>query len=184
MPTCHKIFMTAKDYIKKFNLTPHPEGGYYKEIYRAEGVIPQSALPMRYNGGRAYSTSIYYLLESNDVSSLHRLSSDEQWFHLDGSALTIHSISPDGQYSQYRIGKNLVKGELLHAVVPHGSWFGGTVDEPDSFSLVGCIVAPGFDFDDFELAKREELIRQFPQHKSLIEKLIYIPLNFIAAFNV
>ncbi len=163
--------MTSQDYIKKLKLIPHPEGGYYSEIYRSEGIISQPNLPMRYNGGRAYATTIYYLLESDHVSSLHRLQSDEQWFHLDGSALTIHSISPDGQYSQHRIGKNLVKGELPHAVVPHGSWFGGTVDEPDSFSLVGCVVAPGFDFDDFELAEPEKLVRQFQQHKSLIEKL-------------
>jgi predicted cupin superfamily sugar epimerase len=163
--------MTSKDYIQQLGLLPHPEGGYYKEIYRAEGIISQPNLPMRYSGGRAYSTSIYYLLESKDFSSLHRLDSDEQWFHIDGSALTIHSIAPDGTYSQYHIGKNLDKREHPFAVVPHGCWFGGTVNDPDSFSLVGCIVAPGFDFEDFELAERSYLTPLFPQHKELIERL-------------
>ena len=80
--------MTAKEYIKSLGLLPHPEGGYFKEIHRSEGVVSQPNLPLRYSGGRAYSTSIYYLLEGNDFSSMHRLDSDEQWFHIDGSALT------------------------------------------------------------------------------------------------
>jgi len=163
--------MNAKHWIEKLHLIPHPEGGYFREIYRAEGIIPKEALPIRYNGGRSYSTTIYYLLESGDFSSLHRLKSDEQWFHIDGSALTIHSIDPKGNYTRHRIGKNLDHGELPHAVISHGYWFGGTVDEHNSFSLVGCFVAPGFYFDDFELATRESLIQQFPQHQLLIEKL-------------
>lgn len=163
--------MNSKDWIEKLQLKQHPEGGYFREIYRADGVISKDALPIRYNGGRVYSTTIYYLLESGDFSSLHRLKSDEQWFHIDGSALTIHSIEPKGNYTQHRIGKNLDKGEQPHAVIPHGNWFGGTIEEVNSFSLVGCIVAPGFDFEDFELGKRDELMKQFPQHKALIEKL-------------
>lgn len=163
--------MNSKHWIEKLDLKSHPEGGYFREIYRSEGIIAQPSLPMRYNGGRAYATTIYYLLESKDVSSLHRLKSDEQWFHLDGSALTIHSIDPDGTYTAYHIGKNLEKGDLPHAVVPAGCWFGGTVDEQNSYSLVGCCVAPGFDFDDFELATRSEIIKRFPQHASIIEIL-------------
>jgi predicted cupin superfamily sugar epimerase len=163
--------MNAKDWIDALSLIPHPEGGHYKEIYRAEGIISQPNLPMRYNGGRSYSTTIYYLLESNDFSSLHRLSSDEQWFHIDGTALTIHSISPNGTYIQYHIGKNLDNGETPYAVVPHGCWFGGTILEPHSFSLVGCVVAPGFHFDDFELASRNNLQKMFPNHKNIIEQL-------------
>lgn len=166
--------MNAQEYIKKLELSLHPEGGYYKEFYRAEGIISQPNLPMRYSGGRSYSTTIYYLLESNDFSTMHRLKSDEQWFHIDGSALTIHSIAPDGYYIQHHIGKNFEKGESPYAMVSHGCWFGGTVNEPDSFALVGCFVAPGFDFDDFELAKKDQLIKQFPQHKNLIEKLTRI----------
>lgn len=165
--------MNSQDWINKLQLTPHPEGGYFREIYRAEGIIPQPSLPMRYNSGRAYSTTIYYLLESKDFSSLHRLKSDEQWFHIDGGALTIHSIDSNGNYTAHHIGKNLDKGELPHAVVPTGCWFGGTVDEPNSFSLVGCVVAPGFHFDDFELAKRDGLVKLFPQHTPIIKKLTH-----------
>ncbi len=165
--------MNAKHWIEKLHLQSHPEGGSFKEIYRAEGIIPQLSLPSRYTSGRSFATTIYYLLESKDISSFHRLKSDEQWFHIDGSALTIHSIDPSGNYLQQHIGKNLGKNEQPFAVVTHGNWFGGTVDESDSFSLVGCFVAPGFDFDDFELAKRDELIMQFPQHKSIIEKLTH-----------
>jgi predicted cupin superfamily sugar epimerase len=163
--------MNSKDWIARLELKPHPEGGYFREIYRAEGVIPQASLPMRYNGGRAYSTTIYYLLESTDFSSLHRLKSDEQWFHIDGSALTIHSIDPNGNYTKHPIGKNLANGELPYTIIPHGNWFGGTVDEENSFALVGCVVAPGFDFDDFELAKKDQLIQQFPHLADLIAKL-------------
>ena len=163
--------MNARDYIKKLHLIPHPEGGFFKEIYRAEGIISQLSLPIRYNAGRAYSTSIYYLLESGDFSSLHRLRSDEQWFHIDGCALTVHSISADGTYIARSIGKDLDAGQLPFAAVTHGNWFGATVDIQNSFALVGCIVAPGFDFDDFELASRDEAIRTFPQHNHLIESL-------------
>ena len=163
--------MTAQEYIKKLDLIPHPEGGYYKEIYRSEGIISQQSLPMRFSGGRAYSTAIYYLLESGDFSSMHRLNSDEQWFHVDGSALIIHSINPNGNYTKHYIGKNLDAGEFPYAVVPHGNWFGGTVDKPESFALVGCVVSPGFDFDDFELSKKSELVKLFPQHQNLINKL-------------
>jgi len=166
--------MTAQEYIATLDLSPHPEGGFYKEIYRAEGIIPQGNLPMRYNGGRSYSTAIYYLLKSGDFSSLHRLHSDEQWFHIDGSALTIHSISPNGDYTAHHIGKRLEAGESPYVIVPHGCWFGGSVDAPDAFALVGCIVAPGFDFDDFELGKREELLQRYPQHVSIINKLTRI----------
>lgn len=166
--------MTADYWINSLGLIPHPEGGYYREIYRSEGIIAQPNLPARYSGGRTYSTTIYYLLESGTVSSLHRLQSDEQWFHIDGSALTIHSIDDRGEYTQHRIGKNLTKGERPFAAVPHGCWFGGTVDETDLFALVGCIVAPGFDFDDFELGKREELLQRYPQHGSIIKKLTRI----------
>ncbi|MDP1676306.1 MAG: cupin domain-containing protein [Bacteroidota bacterium] len=163
--------LDAKNWTKRLKLQPHPEGGYFKEIYRAEGIISQLNLPMRFSGGRAYSTAIYYLLESGDFSSLHRLHSDEQWFHIDGCALTIHSIDPTGNYSKHYIGKNFEAGEFPYAVVPHGNWFGGTVDKSESFALVGCVVAPGFDFDDFELANKGKLIKLFPQHKALIEKL-------------
>jgi uncharacterized protein len=163
--------MSAEEYIKKLNLSRHPEGGYFSEIYRAKGIIPQLSLPLRYNGGRTYSTTIYYLLESGDFSSLHRLDSDEQWFHLDGSALIIHSIDPDGKYEKHCVGKNLEKSETPFTFISHGSWFGATVDESNTFSLVGCVVAPGFDFEDFELAKRDVLIKQFPQHKEIIKKL-------------
>lgn len=165
------ILLTSAEWISRLGLTPHPEGGYFREIYRAEGIVSQPNLPMRYNGGRAFSTTIYYLLESGDFSSLHRLDSDEQWVHIDGSALTIHSIGPDGSYRQQHIGKDLDAGQLPHAVVHHGEWFGGTVDATDSFTLVGCVVAPGFDFEDFELAKRAELLERFPQHAALITRL-------------
>jgi len=165
--------MNSKFWIEKLHLTRHPEGGYYSEVYRSDGIIPQLSLPLRYNGGRAYSTTIYYLLETGDFSSLHRLDSDEQWFHLDGSALAIHSIDSDEKYQKFLLGKNVENSESLHVVIPHNCWFGATVDEPNSFSLVGCIVAPGFDFEDFELAKRDELIKQFPQHREIILKLTH-----------
>ena len=157
--------------IAALKLHPHPEGGWYRETYRATENVPRSGLPERFDGPRSHATAIYFLLSSATFSALHRIKSDEQWHFYTGSSLTVHVIHPDGRYEPLKLGSNLAQGETFQTVVPHGCWFGATVDAPDSFALVGCTVAPGFDFADFEMAECESVGKQFPQHAALIRRL-------------
>lgn len=161
----------ANYWISRLNLTEHPEGGYFKETYRSEELIDNDALPKRFKGTRSFSTAIYFLLRGDQVSHLHRIKSDELWHFYSGSALTIHIIDKHDQYNRIRLGCNFDKGEMYQAAVKAGTWFGATVDMSDSYSLVGCTVSPGFDFDDFEMGNREELLARYPRHSQIIEKL-------------
>jgi predicted cupin superfamily sugar epimerase len=161
----------AKVWIDALQLRPHPEGGYYRETYRSGEGVAKSGLPARFGGDRAFCTAIYYLLQGDDISALHRIKQDELWHFYDGSPITVHVIDPEGNYSATRVGRNPAAGELPQAVVAAGSFFGATVDAPGSYALTGCTVAPGFDFADFELPGRAELCRLFPQHRRIIERL-------------
>ena len=157
--------------IKSLDLQPHPEGGWYRETYRATESILPDGLPGRYTGSRSHATAIYFLLTSSAFSALHRLKSDEQWHFYQGSPLSLHVIHADGHYAPITLGASLAQGETFQAVVPHGCWFGATVDAPGTYTLVGCSVAPGFDFNDFEIADRKSLTGAFPQHEALIMRL-------------
>jgi uncharacterized protein len=160
----------AKYWIQKLNLEPHPEGGFYRQTYKSDLVIPHNALP-RFAGPRRASTAIYFLLQGKSFSAFHRLSSDELWHFYVGAPLLVHVIGKSGEYSKILLGNDPDAGETLQAVVKAGSWFASHVKDGKSFALVGCTVAPGFDFEDFELAKREELTRNYPHHRELIEQL-------------
>lgn len=166
------FLMNAADHwIKKLGLERHPEGGYYKEVYRSTEVIPQKALPRRYDGPRVFSTFIFYLLGGDEVSYFHRLRSDEIWHFYRGSCLSLYVLSPAGRLKQTRLGRNFEAGEVFQAVVPAGHWFGAAVGRRNSYSLVGCTIAPGFDFRDFELGQRNELLAVYPRHQAIIKKL-------------
>lgn len=159
--------MKSKEYyIKKLQLENHPEGGYFKETYRSSEIV------LNRNGKeRSASTGIYFLMTSENFSAFHKIESDEMWHFYDGAPLSVYIILPDGELEILKIGKDLEKGEQLQAVVPAGCWFASRVDELNAFSLVGCTVAPGFDFEDFVLAERQELVDEFPQHAQLIKEL-------------
>lgn len=161
----------ADTWIDLLQLEKHPEGGYYRETYRSDETISNEHLPKRFTGKRSFATAIYYLLKGNDFSAFHRIKQDEVFHFYDGSSMTIHLIDDSGSYSTMRIGRKIKHGEVPQATVKAGCIFGATVDEPDSYSLVGTTVAPGFDFDDFEILSRGELIKLFPQHKKIIERL-------------
>ncbi|SOD95890.1 cupin domain-containing protein [Spirosoma fluviale] len=163
--------MTAAYYVQAYTMQPHPEGGYFTETYRSTELIPQSALPGRFGGTRSFSTAIYFLLESHHTSALHRIASDEVWHFYAGGALEIFVITATGELTVIRLGNNPEKGEVFQAVVPAGCWFGSAPAAGVDFSLVGCTVAPGFDFADFEMASRESLLKEFPEHREVIEKL-------------
>lgn len=161
----------AQYWIDNLKLKPHPEGGYYRETYRSEIVIPRSALSQSFGGDRNASTAIYFLLQGDDFSAFHRIPSDEMWHFYAGHSLFVHAIHADGRTSEIRLGHNPDCGEVLQAVVPAGCWFGSCLVEPDTFALVGCTVAPGFDFHDFEMADRASLLAAYPQHQVLIRRL-------------
>ena len=153
-------------------MQPHPEGGFFAETYRSAEIIPLDALPARFGGARAFSTAIYFLLESHNRSALHRIQSDEVWHFYEGGPLEVFVIEPDsGVLTVIRLGNRPDRSEVFQAVVRAGCWFGSKPMAGSEFSLVGCTVAPGFDFADFELADRADMLRRFPQHKAVIEVL-------------
>lgn len=163
--------LLVKDIVKKLDLQPHPEGGYYKETYRSEDIIRDTILGNEFNGSRNLCTGIYYLLESDDFSALHKINQDEMWHFYLGEAIELTMISEAGELSMVTIGNNVSNGEVLQFVVPKRNWFGARLLKANSFALVGCTVSPGFDFNDFKLGEREELLNKFPQHEDIIESL-------------
>jgi len=161
----------VKYYKEKLGLVRHPEGGYFKEVYRADEKINAEHLSARYYSSRNFSTSIYFLLEGRQFSSFHRLKSDELWHFYDGSSVKVYIIDAAGNLTLKVLGNDLDSGEELQIVIPRNTWFAAEVIDKSSFVLMGCTVAPGFEFDDFELGKREELIKQFPGHSEIIKTL-------------
>ena len=162
---------TAKYWIDKLNLKKHPEGGYFREIYRSNEFINKKNLPDRYSSFRSFSTSIYFLLKSSEFSAFHRLKSDEIWHFYSGSPIKIFMIFRGGEFRQYILGNDAEKNEVFQALMPKGCWFAAKVIKANSYSLMGCTVSPGFDFDDFEMGKYEKLSKLFPQHSQLIKQL-------------
>lgn len=155
----------ASDLIRSLSLQPHPEGGFYRETYRS--ALRLATPGEQFSGPRSAATAIYYLLQHGDFSAFHRIRSDEMWHFYEGDPLVIHVLdagaAPD--YRSMRLGD----GECYQAVVPAGAWFAA---EPEGdFSLVGCTVAPGFDFEDFEMARRQDLLAEFPGRAELVERL-------------
>jgi uncharacterized protein len=164
--------MTSAEYVQKLQLQPHPEGGFYKETYRATENILAAGLPARFSGGdRSFATAIYYLLEQGDFSGFHRIRSDEGWHFYAGGPLLVHVILPQGNYYCVRLGNNLNNQEVFQFVVPAMAWFASEPAPKTDFSLVGCTVAPGFDFKDFEMADKSKLRKAFPEHTAIIQRL-------------
>ncbi|MEZ0542973.1 cupin domain-containing protein [Fibrella arboris] len=167
--------MTASDYIAVFGMESHPEGGHYVQTYQATENIPHHALPDRFGGDRPYSTAIYFLLENHQRSALHRIQSDEVWHFYAGGPLNVYMIEPVlGTLHTIRLGTNPNRGELFQAVVPAGYWFGakpvGLPSDPP-FSLVGCTVAPAFNFAEFKLGDKASMLALFPHHEAIIDLL-------------
>jgi predicted cupin superfamily sugar epimerase len=160
----------ADYWIEKLRLEPHPEGGYFRQTYRAELTLAKECLP-EFAGARTASTAIYFLLQGEEFSALHRLKSDEVWHFYAGTSLVVSVIDPAGNYSEMLLGNDAEAGASFQAVVKAGCWFGSRVCHGRGFALVGCTVSPGFEFADFEMGKRHELVREFPQHRRMIEGL-------------
>ena len=163
----------ANYWIDKLELRRHPEGGYFKETYRSHEVIPKNALPERFAGDRVFSTCIYFLLNKKNFSAFHIIKQDEIWHFYEGSSLTLHIIDQEGSYFALKLGKEIENGESLQAVVQASWLFAAAIDNPETFSLVGCTVAPGFEFADFEMPDRSKLVKLHPEHRELIERFTY-----------
>ncbi len=158
--------MSDKNYwIERLALQVHPEGGYYKEVYRSEETINSIS---GNNAQRHIATSIYYLLDSETKSFCHRLKSDEIWYFHAGAPVTLYLIDELGNWSLKVCGPG--PEEELSVLIPKNTWFGAMVTSENSFVLVSCMVSPGFTFTDFEMIDRNELIEMFPQHKEGIIK--------------
>jgi predicted cupin superfamily sugar epimerase len=157
--------------VQSLDLKPHPEGGYYKETYRSPGAIPREALPEHFPGERSHATAIYFLVPAQGRSLLHRIKSDEVWHFYKGRPLTIVELTEAGGVETTRLGTAFERGEVPQHVVKAGRWFGAFNDDPEGYAFVGCTVSPGFDFEDFELARRDELLARWPAARPLIEKL-------------
>lgn len=158
----------ASYYIEHLNMEAHPEGGHYTRSFYSEEKMETSD-----SKTRNLYTTIYFCLKSGEVSHLHRLQSDELWFFHDGSPLTVHVIHPNGEYTAQKLGLDFNNGEKPQVLVPKGAIFGSSVDLESTFSLVGCMVSPGFDFDDFELFTQKELLELYPQQEEVINRMAY-----------
>jgi predicted cupin superfamily sugar epimerase len=159
---------SAAQVIESLGLLPHPEGGFFVETFRAEALA--SPLPGR--GERSASTAIYFLLRAQDFSALHVVLSDEVWHHYAGDALELHCFTEAGAHRVVQLGSALDQGERPQHVVQHGELQAARVRPgPHGFALCGCTVAPGFDFADFRMPARSELLAQLPQHRDLVTAL-------------
>jgi predicted cupin superfamily sugar epimerase len=155
----------ANYFVEKIGMLPHPEGGFYKETYRSVDVISNSD-----GHPRNTATAIYFLLEKDNKSHFHRIKSDELWFHHVGETLEILSIQ-NGKLIHTFLGSDLENGEVLQTTIPANCWFASRMKNYQGFGLVSCTVAPGFDFVDFEMAKKKELAEEFPQLQEIIEEM-------------
>ncbi len=155
--------MTAETIIKELDLKQHPEGGFYRETYRSSERIKLSAGKTRHT-----ATAIYYLLNEGDKSHFHRVGADEIWLFHQGEPLEILMITDDGNIETKILGDRLELNQEPQITIPANTWFAAHIKEKKGFTLVSCVVAPGFEFDDFELANKQKLMKSFPKIKNEI----------------
>lgn len=149
---------SAEYFIDHLNLQPHVEGGYYCSSFRSDTPFDEN---------RPLWSSIYFLLRTGEVSHFHQLTADEMWYFHAGESLTIYMIDPEGQLTTQQLGLDIERGEQPQVLVPKGYVFGSAMNQP-GFSLVGCMVSPGFTFEDFTLYDRNGLLNRYPQHRDVI----------------
>ena len=168
MPTINQIQLSKEDLIRRFELIPHPEGGYYRETYRATQTVHRAGA----GEPRSASTAIYYMLCDGAHSTWHRLKSDEAWHFYAGTPLLVHVLDRDGKLTTHRLGNALTHADtVFQAIVLAGDWFAAECEDPQSFAVVGCTVAPGFEFSEFEVGDVGALQAQYPAHRELIARL-------------
>ena len=154
----------AEKVARALGLSAHPEGGWFREVFRSPERIPRPALPQRFTGERSLATSILYLLAAGERSRFHRLLADELWCHHAGGAIRLHVLERGG-------ARPILLGPGTPQVtVPHGTWFAAEPEPGAAFALASCIVSPGFEYDDFELAGRERLLAEYPLERALVTR--------------
>jgi predicted cupin superfamily sugar epimerase len=164
--------LTAEEIRKRLRLQPHPaEGGYFVETYRSQHQIAQAALPSAYPGDRSVSTAIYYMLTPDNFSAMHRLRGDEIFHFYLGDPVQLLQLRADGVCEVITLGQDIAAGMHLQHVVPAGAWQGSRLARGAKYALLGTTVAPGFDFQDFEVGERNSLMAEFPQYANLIRQL-------------
>lgn len=163
---------TAEDVIRQLDLKPLPEeGGYYRETYReADIAVPARSVGIDSPTNRVASTAIYYLLVPQSFSALHRIKSDEIFHFYSGDPVEMIQIDALGNLTTYTLGANIFKGEIPQVVVPKGAWQALRLKPGGAWALMGTTVAPGFEFEDFEVGERQSMLNQFPQHRDAIIK--------------
>ena len=158
--------------IEMFDLKPLPhEGGFYRETYRSNEIVPKDALPTRYSGSRNYGTAIYYLLTPETKSLMHKVASDELFHFYLGDPVEMLQLFPDSTGKVCTLGSDILAGNHVQIVVPRNIWQGMSLKEGGRFALMGTTVAPGFEFNDFELGTRDNLIEQYPDFRDQIINL-------------
>jgi hypothetical protein len=163
---------SAEQIIHDLGLQPHPEGGYFRETYRSGESIELNALPPRYSGSkRALGTAIYFLLTADTFSCLHRLKTDEVYHFYLGEPVEMLLLRNDGDHRKVKLGSNLAAAEVPQIVVPQGWWQGSRVIAGGAYALLGCTMAPGFDFADYEEGERLSLQKAYPQVSDEIASL-------------
>jgi len=151
------------------NLVPLSiEGGYFSETYRSTEMIPQECLPSRYSGSRTFGTCIYYLLEPNTFSEIHRVASDEVFHFYLGDPVEMLQLWPDGNGKRVLIGTDIERGMAPQLVVPHGVWQGARLAAGGEFALLGCAVSPGFEYADYESGSQQRLSEAYPKYRDMI----------------
>ena len=152
----------AEHWARALGLEPHPEGGWFREVFRSPERVPREGLPERFPGPRTLATSILYLLGAGERSRFHRLRADELWSHHAGGAMHLHLLERGGS-------RRLVVGvDSPQVAVPNGTWFAAEPEPGAAFALAGCFVSPGFEYEDLELPDREGLLAEFPRERELI----------------
>ena len=152
--------------VTRFGLAAHPEGGFYRETFRSPRGIPGP----RDGERRSASTAIYFLLPAKTFSALHCVAADEVWHHYDGDPLDLHLLDEATGHRVVRLGHDFSAGEVPQAVVPAGV-LQAAVPIGERYAFCGCTVAPGFDFADFAMPSRGELLTRFPRYEAIIRSL-------------
>ncbi|MBX9772748.1 MAG: cupin domain-containing protein [Candidatus Obscuribacterales bacterium] len=170
-----KIDLSASDLIQLLKLEEHPEGGFYRQTYKSYELIPKEVLPPRYESPRSYGTAIYYLITKEKCSRLHKVASDETFHFYFGAPVEMLLLFPDKRAENIVLGHNILARQQPQFTVPKGIWQGSKIrDEEDSpdYALLGATVAPGFEYADFELATRAEILAEYQDFESQISDLL------------
>ena len=162
--------MDAGEIIRRLDLQPHPEGGYFRETHRDERLLPADAVDR--DGPRSTATAIYYLLGPGDFSAFHRIASDEVFHFYAGDPVALVQLTDIGPQVTI-LGPDVLAGQHPQVVVPGGVWQGLYLEGGSRFALLGCTVSPGFDFADFDMGRRDDLLKAFPEQADIIGRLTH-----------